>query len=42
MITRKELESLGVVMNDKQWKEFCNQLSNIEEKMWEQDHPLDI
>lgn len=41
MITRKELESLGIVMTDDQWKEFCTQLSKIEDDMWEQDHPLD-
>lgn len=41
MIDRKELESLGVVMTDEQWQNFCHQAAEIEEKMWEEDHPLD-
>ena len=41
MLSRRELESFGVVMTDEQWKAFCKQMSEIEEKMWEEDHPLD-
>lgn len=41
MLSRKELESLGVVMTDEQWKALCKQMSEIEEKMREEDHPLD-
>lgn len=39
MLDRRELESLGIVMTDEQWKEFCK--LDIEGKMWEADHPLD-
>lgn len=41
MISRKELESIGVVMTDEQWKAFLIQESDIYDKMWEEDHPLD-
>lgn len=41
MISRKELESMGVVMTDEQWRNFTNQMAEIEEKMWDEDHPLD-
>ena len=41
MITRKELESLGVVMTDKQWKEFQKQIADIENKMYDERHPMD-
>jgi hypothetical protein len=41
MISRKELESLGVVMTDEQWAAFCQQAAEIEDKMWDEDHPLD-
>ena len=42
MLTRRELESLGVVMTDEQWSEFCKEMSEVEEKMWDEDHPMDI
>lgn len=41
MLSRKELESLGITMTDEQWEAFREQLGNIEEQMWEEDHPLD-
>lgn len=41
MISRKELESLGVVITDEQWETFCKQAAEIEEKIWDEDHPLD-
>lgn len=41
MISRKELESLGIVMTDEQWQKASQQMAEIEEKMWEEDHPLD-
>ena len=41
MLTRKELESLGVFMTDEQWKAFDRQQSDIQDRMWENDHPLD-
>ena len=41
MLTRKELESYGVVMTDEQWAAFQNQMSDIQERMWDEDHPMD-
>ena len=41
MISRKELEELGIVMTDEQWKEHCKVMAEIQDKMWEEDHPLD-
>ena len=41
MLDRKELEALGVKMTDEQWEEHKKQLAKIEERMWEEDHPLD-
>lgn len=42
MLTRKELESLlSTRLTDEQWADTCKMLSDIEEKMWEEDHPLD-
>lgn len=41
MLTRKELESMGIKMTDEQWSDFQRQMSDIQDKMWEEDHPLD-
>ena len=41
MLSRKELESLGVIMTDEQWKAFNRQQNEIADRMWEEDHPLD-
>lgn len=41
MISRRELESYGVIMTDEQWKDFCSQMTDIQERMWEEDHPMD-
>lgn len=41
MTTRKELESLGVVMTDDQWKEFQKQGAELENKMCDDRHPVD-
>lgn len=38
MISRKELESMGIVMTDIEWNEFATIIS---ERIWEEDHPLD-
>lgn len=38
MISRKELESMGIVMTDAEWRELSE---TIMERMWEEDHPLD-
>lgn len=41
MLSRNELKSLGIDMTDEQWRNFTNQMAEIEEKMWDEDHPLD-
>lgn len=41
MLSRKELESYGIVMTDEQWEEFCKQMSELQDKMWDEDHPMD-
>ena len=41
MISRKQLESLIGKITDEQWEENCRIMSNIQDKMWEEDHPLD-
>lgn len=41
MFDRKEYESwFGPISND-EWKAIQKQLSEMEEKMWEEDHPMD-
>ena len=40
MLNRKELEELlGCVMSDEQWAEKI--MSQIADRMWEEDHPMD-
>ena len=42
MISRREIEELlGTKLTDEQWAENCRIMSNIQDKMWEEDHPLD-
>ena len=41
MLTRKDLEHLGIFMSDEQWKENCKIFDEIYEKEWEDAHPLD-
>jgi hypothetical protein len=41
MLTRKDLELMGIVMTDEQWEENQRILARIEDEMWEEDHPLD-
>jgi hypothetical protein len=41
MLTRKELEDMGIVMTDEQWKLNQELLARIEDEMWDEDHPLD-
>ena len=41
MLSRKELESLGVIMTDEQWETFSRQQNELFDKMWDEDHPLD-
>ena len=41
MISRKELESYGVIMTDEQWKENQRLMAEMQEQMWNEDHPMD-
>ena len=41
MITRKELETMGIVMTDKQWKEFQRDFSKAEDRIYDEEHPMD-
>lgn len=41
MMTRKELENMGIVMTDEEWKQYRQQMSDIEDFMQEEDHPVD-
>ena len=41
MLSRKELEELGVIMTEEQWEEHSKQMAEIQEQMWAEDHPLD-
>jgi hypothetical protein len=41
MLTRKDLELMGIVMSDEQWEENQKILARIEDEMWDEDHPLD-
>ena len=41
MITRRELEGMGNVMTDEQWKEFNNDMAKVQDKIWDEEHPMD-
>lgn len=41
MITRRELESMGIVMTDEQWKKFKNDIAKVQDKIWDEEHPMD-
>lgn len=41
MLSRKELESLGVIMTDEQWETFKREQNELIDRMWDEDHPLD-
>ena len=41
MLTRNELERMGIVMTDEQWKEFNNDMAKVQDKMWHEEHPMD-
>lgn len=41
MISRKELEELIGKLTDEQWAENAKIISEIDIKMWEEDHPMD-
>lgn len=41
MISKREFFEICPEATEEDYKAFCNQMANIEEKMWEEDHPLD-
>lgn len=42
MLNRKELEDLlGRPLTDEQWEENAKIMSEIADRMWEEDHPMD-
>lgn len=42
MLSRRELENLlGHKLTDEQWKENERIFAEAQEKMWDEDHPLD-
>lgn len=41
MFNRKELEELIGKLTDEQWAENAKIMSDLADKMWEEDHPLD-
>lgn len=41
MLTRKEYELYFGKITDEQWNKILKQISDIQDKMWEEDHPLD-
>lgn len=42
MLSRKELEELlGHALTDEQWDENAKIMSEIADRMWEEDHPMD-
>lgn len=41
MITRRELEGMGIVMTDEQWKNFNNDMTRVQDKIWDEEHPMD-
>ena len=28
-------------MTDEQWKEFNNDMANVQDKIWDEEHPMD-
>ena len=42
MLDRKELEMLlGTKLTDEEWAKACKSMSEIQDKMWDEDHPMD-
>lgn len=42
MMSRKELENLlGTKLTDEQWEENKRIFAEVQEKIWEEEHPLD-
>lgn len=41
MISKREYFEFCPEATEEQWNAFCKQMANIEDKMWDEDHPLD-
>lgn len=41
MISKREFFEICPNATEESWKAFCIQLSDIMDRMWEEDHPLD-
>ena len=41
MLSRSEYEEFFGKVSDEVWASIAKQLSDIQDRMWEQDHPLD-
>lgn len=42
MLDRKELEMLlGTKLTDEEWDKACRSISDVQDKMWDEDHPMD-
>lgn len=41
MLSRREYEELVGPITDEAWRKLQIQMSDIQDQMWEEDHPLD-
>ena len=41
MISKKEFFEICPTATEADWNAFCNQMSAISDKMWDEDHPMD-
>jgi hypothetical protein len=41
MLSRREYEGYFGKISDKAWAALQQQMSDVQDKMWDEDHPLD-
>ena len=41
MLSKKEYFEFCPTATEEDWNNFCNQMSDIQDRMWNEDHPLD-
>lgn len=41
MLSRREYEEFFGKISDQDWAKLVKQMSDIQDRMWEEDHPLD-
>lgn len=41
MISKREYFEICPTATEEDWKVFCGQMADIDEKMWNEDHPMD-